>query len=169
MKDLTPIDKHDVLLREKQQRAQMGLDAASRDQDALRSMLGVGHAWGVAEGISVATEERMARKRERYERCLPVANDILEEARTALAVHFSFLDRALWRMPLVPNFEMFGICSDGVSLYYDPEYVVDRFKLSPNEVVRDVIHCLFHCIFRHPFMLYSVMREPWVVSCVIAI
>ena len=169
MKDLTPIDKHDVLLREKQQRAQMGLDAASRDQDVLRSMLGVGHAWGVAEGISVATEERMARKRERYERCLPVANDILEEARTALAVHFRFLDRALWRMPLVPNFEMFGICSDGVSFYYDPEYVVDRFKLSPNEVVRDAIHCLFHCIFRHPFMLYSVMREPWDVSCDIAI
>ena len=71
-------------------------------------------------------------------------------------MRFRFLDRALWRMPLVPSFDVYGIASDGVKLYYDPEYVVARFKRSPNEVVRDVIHCLFHCIFRHPFMLYSV-------------
>lgn len=72
-------------------------------------------------------------------------------------------------MPLVPSFDVYGIASDGVKLYYDPEYVVARFKLSPNEVVRDVIHCLFHCIFRHPFMLYSVLRQPWDVACDIAI
>ncbi|MBC2890259.1 VWA-like domain-containing protein [Gordonibacter massiliensis (ex Traore et al. 2017)] len=121
------------------------------------------------EKIALTTEARMAEKRERYERCLPVANDILEDARTSLAVRFRFLDRALWRMPLVPSFDVYGIASDGLKLYYDPEYVVDRFKLSPNEVVRDVIHCLFHCIFRHPFMLYSVLRQPWDVACDIAI
>ena len=152
MKDLTPIDEHDALLRQRDARAAIGLDDSARNETA-----------------SIATEERMARKRERYERCLPVANDILEEARAALAVRFRFLDRALWRMPLVPSFDIYGICSDGVRLYYDPEFVVDRFKLSPNEVVRDVIHCLFHCIFRHPFMLYSVMREPWDVACDIAV
>ena len=108
-------------------------------------------------------------KRERYERCLPVAADILEEARASLAVRFRFLDRALWRMPLVPSFEIYGLASDGAKLYFDPEYVVARFKISPNEVVRDVIHCLFHCIFRHPFMLYSVLRQPWDVACDIAI
>lgn len=170
MKDLTPIDEHDVLLREKQQRAEKGLMVTgSHNQDTLRSLLGVGNFWGVDESVDVITQERMERKRQRYERCLPVANDILEEACASLAIHFRFLDRALWRMPLVSSFDIFGICSDGMKLYYDPEYVVNRFKLSPNEVVRDVIHCLFHCIFRHPFMLYSVMREPWDVSCDIAI
>ncbi len=169
MKDLTPIDEHDVLLKQKEQRRKRGLEPHVRNQEDLREHRGMGHSEGADEKISIATEERMARKRERYEKCLPVANDILEEARASLAVRFRFLDRALWRMPLVPGFDIFGMCSDGIKLYYDPEYVVDRFKLSPHEVVRDVIHCLFHCVFRHPFMLYSVLREPWDVACDIAI
>lgn len=152
MKDTTPLDERDVLLRQREFRSRMGAG---------------GHAEN--DVVDIVAEKRMARKRERYEQRLPLANDILEEARSALAVRFRFLDRALWRMPLVPSFELYGICSDGVKFYYDPEFVVDRFKLSPNEVVRDVIHCLFHCIFRHPFMLYSVMREPWDVACDIAV
>ena len=148
MKDLTPIAEGDVVLKE---RERLGGQAAA------------------APKVGLTTEARQAEKRERYERCLPVAGDILEDARTSLAVRFRFLDRALWRMPLVPSFDVYGIASDGVKLYYDPEYVVARFKLSPNEVVRDVIHCLFHCIFRHPFMLYSVLRQPWDVACDIAI
>lgn len=148
MKDLTPIAEGDVVLRERERLGTQGIPAPK---------------------VGLTTEVRMAEKRERYERCIPVANDILEEARTSLAVRFRFLDRALWRMPLVPSFDIYGIASDGMKLYFDPEYVVARFKLSPNEVVRDVIHCLFHCIFRHPFMLYSVLRQPWDVACDIAI
>ena len=148
MKDLTPIAEGDVVLKERER---------------------LGAQSGTTSKVGLTTEARMAEKRERYERCLPVAYDILEDARTSLAVRFRFLDRALWRMPLVPSFEIYGIASDGVKLYFDPEYVVARFKLSPNEVVRDVIHCLFHCIFRHSFMLYSVLRQPWDVACDIAI
>ncbi|WP_180995019.1 vWA domain-containing protein [Raoultibacter timonensis] len=148
MKDLTPIAEGDVVLKERK----------------------LGRAQGdPAPKVGLSSEKRMAEKRERYERCLPVAADILEEARASLAVRFRFLDRALWRMPLVPSFEIYGLASDGAKLYFDPEYVVARFKISPNEVVRDVIHCLFHCIFRHPFMLYSVLRQPWDVACDIAI
>lgn len=148
MRDLTPIAEWDVALQNRERRG-----PAARE----------------VEKASLVTEELMEKKRLRYERCLPVAHDILEEARASLVVRFRFLDQALWRMPLVPCFEMYGIASDGRRLVYDPIYVVDRFKLSPNEVVRDVVHCLFHCIFRHPFMLYSVLRQPWDVACDVAV
>ena len=39
----------------------------------------------------------------------------------------SFLDRALWRMPLEPSFDIYGITTDGVRMVYDPVFVVDRF------------------------------------------
>ena len=152
MKDLTPIDEQDVVLKRRHEVAAMGL---GRD--------------GEGERLTLLNEEQMQKKRERYEACVPVAHDILEEARASLAVRFRFLDRALWRMPLEPSFDMHGISTDGVRMVYDPVFVVERFKLSHNEVVRDVVHCLFHCIFRHPFMLYSVLREPWDVACDIAI
>lgn len=152
MKDLTPIDEQDVMLKRRHEAAARGLSYDGED-----------------ERLALLTEEQMQAKRERYEKCKPVANDILEEARAALAVRFRFLDRALWRMPLEPSFDIYGISTDGMRMVYDPVFVVDRFKLSPNEVVRDVVHCLFHCIFRHPFMLYSVLREPWDVACDIAI
>lgn len=151
MKDLTPVYEGDFVLKEKER---LGFSPQAEQG---------------AERLNLVTEERMERKRALYEASVPVAHDILEEARSALAVHFRFLDQALWRMPLEPSFDMYGIASDGVRLVYDPVYVVDRFKISPNGVVRDVLHCLFHCIFRHPFMLYSVLRQVWDVSCDIAI
>lgn len=152
MKDTTPIAEGDIALARKETRRQ---DKGFIPKDG--------------ERVSLATEERMRKKRLRYEACEPVAAKILEEARNVLAVRFRFLDQALWKMPLIPSFDIYGISSDGRSVYFDPVYVVDRFKISFNEVVRDVIHCLFHCIFRHPFMLYSVLRQPWDVACDIAI
>ncbi|MCI9129862.1 MAG: hypothetical protein HFJ65_06110 [Eggerthellaceae bacterium] len=164
MKDMTPIAEGDVVLAKKEAQAARGiLKSAKAFQDR-----GVGSG-GDGERISLVTEERMQKKRERYEAARPVALEILEEARNALAVRFRFLDQALWKMPLIPSFDIYGIASDGRAVYFDPVYVIDRFKLSFNEVVRDVIHCLFHCIFRHPFMLYSVLRQPWDVACDIAI
>ncbi|MCI2241132.1 vWA domain-containing protein [Adlercreutzia faecimuris] len=154
LRDETPIAEGDVALLARAARERLAAD---------------GRADGDGERVSLATEERMARRRARFEACAPVAAAILEEARTTLAVRFRFLDRALWRMPLVPLFELYGISSDGRSLVYDPVYVVDRFRLGQAEVVRDVAHCLFHCIFRHPFLLYSVLRKPWDVACDIAI
>lgn len=148
MKDLTPIAEWDVALK-------------AREGQRSRA--------GEVERVGLASEERMRRRRERYERCLPIALDALDDARALLAVRFRFLDQALWKMPLVPSFDMYGIASDGRCVLFDPVYVVDRFKISPNEVVRDVVHCLFHCIFRHPFMLYSVLRQPWDVACDIAV
>ncbi len=157
IKDNTPIAEGDIALKKRDERIAMGL-ASHNALDARRP-----------EGIDLVTEERMAKRRARFDAAEPVALEILEEARAALAVRFRFLDAALWRMPLVPCFDVYGIASDGRSLLFDPVYVVDRFKLSFSEVVRDVIHCLFHCIFRHPFMLYSVLRQPWDVACDIAI
>lgn len=154
--DNTPILEGDVALTRHMERQKLGLGHASQRGDG-------------GDVVSLVTEERMRKKLERYEACRPVALEILEEARRALAVRFRFLDAALWRMPLEPRFDLYGIASDGRAFYFDPVYVVDRFKLSFNEVVRDVIHCLFHCIFRHPFMLYSVLRQPWDVACDIAI
>ena len=148
MRDITPIAEGDVALARREERGLPPRDG---------------------ERVGLATEERLRRRRERFDACEPVALEILAEARSALAVRFRFLDQALWRMPLVPCFDLYGLASDGRSLLFDPIYVVDRFKLSFSEVVRDVLHCLFHCIFRHPFMLYSVLRQPWDVACDIAI
>lgn len=112
MKDVTPIDERDVLLKRRHEARAMGL----------------GHD-GERDRLVLLNEGQMDKKRERYEKCKPVANDILEEARTALAVRFRFLDRALWRMPLEPRFDFYGISTDGMRMVYDPVYVVDRFKL----------------------------------------
>lgn len=159
MRDLTPVAEDDVVLKDaleqRKQRAWQGFAPRDEAPETLR--------------VGLASEERALRRVEWCRACEPVAYDILEEARTALAVRFRFLDQALWRMPLVANYDVFGIASNGRCMVFDPAYVVDRFKLSPNEVVRDVAHCLFHCIFRHPFMLYSVLRRPWDVACDIAI
>lgn len=169
MKDLTPIAEGDVVLQQREKNRSRNLAVPRDGRGALSDALGVGKEGQAGERVMLASEEREARRLERCRLCEPIARDVLDEARTTLAVRFRFLDQALWRMPLVADYDIFGIASDGRNLVFDPTYVVDRFKLSPNEVVRDVAHCLFHCVFRHPFMLYSVLRQPWDVACDIAI
>ena len=154
MKDVTPIAQGDVMLQRKEALRERGFKPAQAAE---------------GERLKVSTLEEEERRQRKYQAALPIAVDILEEARNALAVRFRFLDQVLWRMPLVPSEQIFGLACDGRSIVFDPVYVVDRFKLGPNEVVRDVAHCLFHCIFRHPFGLYIVLRQPWDVACDIAV
>lgn len=161
IKDMTPIAEGDVVLERKEALQARGI---LKSTEAFQS-----RASRDGERIRLTTEARMEKKRQRYEAAKPIALEVLEEARNVLAVRFRFLDQALWKMPFIPVFDEYGMSTDGRAMYFDPVYVIDRFKLSFNEVVRDVIHSLFHCIFRHPFMLYSVLRQPWDVACDIAI
>ncbi|MGN0078609.1 MAG: VWA-like domain-containing protein [Coriobacteriales bacterium] len=154
MRDMTPVAQDDVMLQRREALRERGFKPERPSE---------------GERLKISTLEEEERRQRRFEAARPIAVDILEEARNALAVRFRFLDQVLWRMPLVPSEQIFGLACDGRSLVFDPVYIVERFKLGPNEVVRDVAHSLFHCIFRHPFGLYNVLRQPWDVACDIAV
>ena len=111
------------------------------------------------------SQAELMQKRRRDEDKL--AEDILEECRVQLMLKFRFLDRALWKMELIPQRTgmEYPIATDGKVIYYDPERVIARFRQSFDEEVRDYLHMIMHCIFRHPYDRTHKNEEAWWLTC----
>ena len=111
------------------------------------------------------SQAELAQKRRHDEDRL--AEDIIEESRVQLMLKFRFLDRALWRMGLKSQRTgmAYPMATDGKSIYYDPQRVIARFRQSFDESVRDYLHMIMHCIFRHPFDRTHKNAEAWSLTC----
>ncbi len=93
--------------------------------------------------------------------------DILDECRTQLMMKFRFLDLALWRMNLAPlrAGSRYPLSTDTNQVYYDPPRVIGRFRQSFEESVRDYLHMVMHCVFRHPFDKNHDDLDAWGLTC----
>lgn len=96
-----------------------------------------------------------------------LGRDVLEEARVQLMLKFRFLDLALWKMELEPVRVGFAypLATDGQRVLYEPDRVIARFQEAGDEVIRDHLHLVMHCIFRHPFDKGHQNREAWNLAC----
>ena len=106
-------------------------------------------------------------KTERYNKAAQLATDIIEECRVQLMLKFRFLDLALWRMKLEPVHASarYPFSTDGKKVYFEPFDVLNRFETSFDEAVRDHLHLVLHCIFRHPYDESHSNREAWSLAC----
>ena len=106
-------------------------------------------------------------KLERRRKEEQLARDLIEEARVQLMLKFRFLDLALWRMDLEPlrASMRYPIATDAKKVYFDPPRIVARFTASFDEMVRDYLHMVVHCIFRHPFIRDFKNKEAWWLTC----
>ncbi len=103
----------------------------------------------------------------RWQQSVRISQDVIEECRVQLMLKFKFLDLALWRMPLEPTNvnARYPMATDGKSVYFDPESVIIRYEQSFEEEVRDYLHMILHCIFRHPFDKANRRNDAWWMAC----
>ena len=97
-----------------------------------------------------------------------LAKDILLLARNSLVVNFRFLDRAISRLPLIPD-DNVSLTTDGESIYYGPWFVLRRYKAGQSVPTRDLFHSIMHCVFRHNFIGSEIDRRRWDLACDIAV
>lgn len=114
-------------------------------------------------GVQRAEDEKLKRRLEEDR----LGADIVDECRVQLMLKFRFLDLALWRMSLEPLrvHAAYPLATDGRRVAYDPPRVIARFRESFEESVRDYLHLVMHCIFRHPFDENHDNREAWSLTC----
>lgn len=93
-----------------------------------------------------------------------IAIDILDLARSTLLVNFRFLSAAIAKLPL----ECYegSIATDGMKIYYDPDYVITLYKTSKEHAIRAYLHIILHCLFLHPFS--HTEWRLWNLACDIA-
>ncbi len=112
------------------------------------------------ETIADAKLARRAREDE-------LASDILEECRVQLMLKFRFLDMALWRMESMPvrAGARSALVTDATRVAFDPPRVIARFEEGFDELIRDYLHMVMHCVFRHPFDKDHRNRQAWNLTC----
>lgn len=104
---------------------------------------------------------------DRWEKKNELARDTLKLARNTLLVNLRFLDMALSRFDFVPVDG--SIAVDGTHIYYDPLWVLRRYKQEKQVIVRDYLHMVFHCVFHHAFVDTLLDTDAWDLACDIAV
>ncbi len=92
---------------------------------------------------------------------------VLSQVKTILVLNMRFLDMAVFRLQPTPA--EVSLATDGAHLYYSPAWLLRRYRHESAAVVRDYLHVLLHCIFRHPFVHASVDHDLWDLACDMAV
>lgn len=105
---------------------------------------------------------------ERFEKLDKLARDVLKLSRNTLLVNLRFLDAALSQFELVPTVKD-EISTDGHFVLYGANHVLARYKSNKESPVRDYLHMVFHCVFRHMYVHSLVDKPLWNLACDIAV
>lgn len=99
-----------------------------------------------------------------------IAREIIDTSRNKLLVNLRFLDMALSRFEITPKPD-FTSCTatDGRVFLYDPKHILTAYRLEENLPVRNYLHSVFHCVFKHMFINPSVDRDLWNIACDVAV
>lgn len=98
-----------------------------------------------------------------------LAAQIMQFARDQIMVSMGFLNRALYRMPMVPSDQTGSFGVDGEKIYYNIEYVLQAFKREKNACTRAFLHMILHCVFSHPFKYQDLDRTCWDLATDLAV
>ena len=105
---------------------------------------------------------------EQLEKRNKLAADVLRLSRNTLVVNLRFLDAALSRLEPMATEEL-SLATDGRTLAYDPRHILRQYKADRAVCVRDYLHVVLHCVFRHMFVHTLVDHAAWDLACDIAV
>lgn len=107
--------------------------------------------------------------KEKLQKAEEIAQQIWKLSRDKLLVNLRFLDRALASLTFRARYGLDGIGCDGRKVYYDPAYVLNRYKREPNHITRAYLHLLMHCIFNHAYRYEKMHQELWDIAADMAV
>lgn len=105
---------------------------------------------------------------EKQEKLNMLSKDVLILSRNTLLVNLRFLDTALSQFELFP-IEESTLLTDGKHILYNPRHILENYKKAKEIPVRDYLHIVMHCVFRHMYMDPTLNRPYWDLACDIAV
>ena len=103
-----------------------------------------------------------------HEELTRIGDRILSLSRSELYLSMRFLDLALSALPYRLNLNTRTIATDGVNIFYNPNYLISTYQDDPIAINRTYLHMVLHCIFRHMTQTTERNVEDWNLACDIA-
>lgn len=109
----------------------------------------------------------MSQPSEKQQKIDRLAREVLLLARNTLLVNLRFLDAALSQFTLVPG--PWPLAVDGAHIFYDAPAVLRVYRQEKERSVRNYLHMVLHCVFRHSFVDKLVDHDCWDLACDMAV
>lgn len=106
------------------------------------------------------------RTKEKYKK---LGEKILIVSRNELYLSMRFLDSALGSLSYEMNQNTFFVGTDGMSLFYNPRFLMERYGQHPVIVNRSYLHMILHAMFRHIWHREEREEEYWNTACDIVV
>lgn len=110
----------------------------------------------------------MLAKNSDFEKLRKLAADVMRLSRNILMVNMRFMDMALNALKFT-EWDLPAIATDGKNFFYNPMYVLLKYRDGQTEAVRDHLHIVMHCIYRHMFVCKGLDTRIWDLACDIAV
>ena len=108
----------------------------------------------------------MSQQSEKQQKIDQLAREVLILSRNTLLVNLRFLDAALSQFALVPG--PWPLAVDGAHIFYDAPAVLRVYRKEKERSVRDYLHMVLHCVFRHSFVDTLLDHDCWDLACDVA-
>ncbi len=112
----------------------------------------------------------MNMEQEKQKKTKKIAAEIIQMSKNKLLVNMRFMDMALnqFRMSPRPDLTPFSAC-DGDVYVYDPVHILKAYMLDENLPIRNFLHSVLHCVFKHFYVNTLVDQTMWDLACDIAV
>lgn len=109
-------------------------------------------------------------KSEKQQKTEKIASEILRMSRNKLLVNMRFMDMSLnqFRMSARPDLTECS-SSDGEVYIYNPLHILNAYREEENLPVRNFLHTVLHCVFKHFYVNTLVNQNLWNLACDIAV
>lgn len=98
-----------------------------------------------------------------------IGGRIFELSRNELYLSMRFFDLALGKLEFTLDLSTLTLGTDGVSCFYNPNYLMNLYEENRILVNRAYVHMLLHCIFRHMYQDSPYGEEYHDLACDIAV
>lgn len=99
-----------------------------------------------------------------------ICNEIIADCRNELYLNMRFLDAALYSLDQQPSMELGRTATDGKIFRYNPEFLMEQYRMGNAVVNRCYLHSIFHCLLGHIWNLRGAEdRQLWNLACDIAV
>lgn len=97
-----------------------------------------------------------------------LSREVWKQMRTALLLKYRYLDKAIFSLKPIP-LDVKDLMTDGKGIYYNPESVLKKYDRQFEELLRDYLHMILHCIYYHPFPRDNIDSMRWNIACDITV
>lgn len=109
-------------------------------------------------------------KNEKQQKTAKIAAEILRMSQNKLLVNMRFMDMSLnqFKMSARPDLTECS-ASDGEVYIYNPMHILNAYRDEENLPVRNFLHTVLHCVFKHFYVNTLVNQNLWNLACDIAV